>query len=72
MELMNNKIIYFEKRLEMNELKKIIKEYIKKIGKEKIAIIVSIITIVTVGFNLFIKRVVKDSMVFLSIILVIT
>ena len=32
----------------MNELKKIIKEYIKKIGKEKIAIIVSIITIVTV------------------------
>ena len=34
MELMNNKIIYFEKRLEMNELKKIIKEYIKKIGKD--------------------------------------
>lgn len=59
MELMNNKIIYFEKRLEMNELKKIIKEYIKKIGKEKIAIIVSIITIVTVGFNFF-KTVYND------------
>nr|WP_288652289.1 hypothetical protein [uncultured Faecalibacillus sp.] len=56
---MNNKIIYFEKRLEMNELKKIIKEYIKKIGKEKIAIIVSIITIVTVGFNFF-KTVYND------------
>jgi hypothetical protein len=35
MELMNNKIIYFEKRLEMNELKKIIKEYIKKLVKKK-------------------------------------
>lgn len=43
----------------MNELKKIIKEYIKKIGKEKIAIIVSIITIVTVGFNFF-KTVYND------------
>ena len=32
---MNNKIIYFEKRLEMNELKKIIKEYIKKLVKKK-------------------------------------
>ena len=38
MELMNNKIIYFEKRLEMNELKKIIKEYIKKIGKENVSV----------------------------------